>query len=104
LKKFNFPSASPPKKDDWAYKAIGPFTTGGMAGGAYCVATALNFLSEKVARESNWVPSFTMRDAAGREFEADCEVQTLDEVCFGTVILDGGSFAANAIILGGKIV
>jgi hypothetical protein len=50
---------------------IGPFTTGGFAGGAYCVGAALNFLTEKVAREANWVPSFTMRDAAGKEFEAD---------------------------------
>jgi len=50
---------------------IGPFTTGGFAGGAYCVGAALNFLIEKVAREANWVPSFTMRDAAGKEFEAD---------------------------------
>jgi hypothetical protein len=49
----------------------GPFTTGHFAGGAYCVATALNFLSENVARESNWVPSFTMRGAASKEFEAD---------------------------------
>lgn len=71
LAKFGFPSGTPPRRNDWAYRVIGPFTTGHLAGGAYCVATALNFLSENVARESNWVPSFTMRDAAGKEFEAD---------------------------------
>jgi len=71
LKKFNFPSGSPPHRDQWAYRVIGPFTTGGFAGGAYCVGVALNFLTEKVARDSNWVPSFIMRNPAGREFEAD---------------------------------
>jgi hypothetical protein len=71
LKKFSFPSGSPPQRNQWAYRVIGPFTTGGFAGGAYCVGAALNFLIEKVARESSWIPSFTMRDAAGKEFEAD---------------------------------
>jgi hypothetical protein len=71
LAEFAFPSGSPPRRDDWAYRVIGPFTTGHFAGGAYCVATALHFLTEKVARTSNWVASFTMRNAAGREFEAD---------------------------------
>ncbi len=71
LKKFSFPSGSPPQRNQWAYRVIGPFTTGGFAGGAYCVGAALNFLTEKVARDSNWVPSFTMRNPAGEEFEAD---------------------------------
>ncbi len=71
LRKFIFPSASPPRRKDWAYKVIGPFATGHFAGGSYCVATALNFLSDKVVRTSNWVTSFTMRNAAGKEFEAD---------------------------------
>jgi len=71
LRKFDFPCGSPPHRDQWAYRVIGPFTTGGFAGGAYCVGAALNFLSENVARTSNWVPSFTMRNAAGKEFEAD---------------------------------
>jgi hypothetical protein len=71
LAKFRFPSGSPPRRDEWAYRVIGPFTTGHFAGGAYCVATALHFLSEKVARTSNWVTSFTMRNAAGKEFEID---------------------------------
>jgi hypothetical protein len=71
LAKFRFPSGSPPHRDAWAYRVIGPFTTGHFGGGAYCVATALHFLSEKIARTSNWVTSFTMRNAAGKEFEAD---------------------------------
>jgi hypothetical protein len=71
LKKFSFPSGSPPQRNQWAYRVIGPFTTGGFAGGAYCVGAALNFLTEKVARDSNWVPSFTMRNPVGKEFEAD---------------------------------
>ena len=71
LKIFSFPSGSPPHRDQWAYRVIGPFTTGGFAGGAYCVGAALNFLADKVARESNWIPSFIMRNSAGQEFEAD---------------------------------
>ena len=71
LKKFSFPSGSPPLRDQWAYRVIGPFTTGGFAGGAYCVAAALNFLADKIARNSNWVPSLIMRNAAGQQFEAD---------------------------------
>ena len=71
LKIFSFPSGSPPRRDQWAYRVIGPFTTGGFAGGAYCVGAALNFLADKVARESNWIPSFIMRNSAGQEFEAD---------------------------------
>jgi hypothetical protein len=35
------------------------------------VGAALNFLIEKVALDSNWVPSFTMRNPSGKEFEAD---------------------------------
>jgi hypothetical protein len=71
LKHFSFPSGSPPLRDQWAYKVIGPFTTGGFAGGAYCVGLALNFLIDKLARDSNWLPSFTMRNPAKQEFEAD---------------------------------
>src|SRR5271165_2259163 len=71
LKIFSFPSGSPPHRDQWSYRVIGPFTTGGFAGGAYCVGAALNFWAEKVARESNWIPSFIMRNSAGQEFEAD---------------------------------
>ncbi|HZQ20281.1 MAG TPA: hypothetical protein VFA90_16325 [Terriglobales bacterium] len=71
LRRFTFPAGSPPNRDQWAYRVVGPFTTGGFAGGAYCVGAALNFLIEKVSREANWIPSFTMRDAAGTEFEAD---------------------------------
>ena len=35
------------------------------------MGAALNFLADKVARESNWIPSFIMRNSAGQEFEAD---------------------------------
>src|SRR5260370_32127807 len=41
LAEFEFPSGSPPHKDAWAYRVIGPFAAGHFAGGAYCVATAL---------------------------------------------------------------
>ena len=60
-----------PHKDAWAYRVIGPFAAGHFADGAYCVATALHFLSEKIARQSNWLPSFRMRNKSGKELEAD---------------------------------
>src|SRR5207248_1795490 len=46
LRRFTFPAGSPPNRNQWAYRVIGPFTTGGFAGGAYCVGAALNFLME----------------------------------------------------------
>jgi len=70
LAEFEFPSGSP-HKDAWAYRVIGPFAAGHFADGAYCVATALHFLNEKIARKSNWLPSFTMRNKSDKELEAD---------------------------------
>jgi len=71
LAEFEFPSGSPPHKDAWAYRVVGPFAAGHFADGAYCVAMALHFLSENIARQSNWLPSFTMRNESGKELEAD---------------------------------
>jgi hypothetical protein len=71
LAEFEFPAGSPPHKDAWAYRVIGPFAVGHFADGAYCVATALNFLTERTFRVSNWVPSFKMRNVSGKELEAD---------------------------------
>ncbi len=68
---FEFPAGSPPHKNAWAYRVIGPFAVGHFADGAYCVATALNFLTERTFRESNWVPSFKMHHDSGKELEAD---------------------------------
>src|SRR5580692_3184187 len=71
LAEFEFPSGSPPHKEAWAYRVIGPFAAGHFADGAYCVATALHFLSERIARQSNWLPSFKMRNESGKELEVD---------------------------------
>jgi len=71
LAEFEFPSGSPPHRDAWAYRVIGPFAAGHFADGAYCVAAALHFLSEKIVRQSNWIPSFKMRNESGNELEAD---------------------------------
>jgi hypothetical protein len=70
LDSFEFPSGSPPQKA-WAYRVIGPFAVGHFADGAYCVATALHFLSERIAPNSNWLPSFKMNNDSGGELEAD---------------------------------
>jgi hypothetical protein len=72
LGQFDFPSGSPPPRDAWAYKVIGPFAAGHFAHGAYCVAAALHFLSEKVSEKANWIPSFTMqKNTAAEGFESD---------------------------------
>jgi hypothetical protein len=70
LARFDFPAGSPPR-DAWAYRVTGPFAAGHFGHGAYCVANALHFLSEKIARVSSWVPSFEMRDGKGNTLEAD---------------------------------
>ena len=70
LRRFNFPQASPPG-DAWAYRITGPFAAGHFGHGAYCVSNALHFLTEKIAREANWIPSFNMRNGQGEELEAD---------------------------------
>lgn len=66
-----FPSALPPRREDWAYKVSGPFAAEHFAHGAYCVASTLHFLAEKVVGESTWLPSFRVTNAEGKEIEAD---------------------------------
>ena len=68
---FPFPAGSPPSRDAWAYRVIGPFATAGFAQGAYCVASALHFLANKIAFQSSWLPSFEMVKGGIRELEAD---------------------------------
>jgi len=65
-----FPGASPPRKEDWAYRVSGPFAAENFAHGAYCVASTLHLLTEKIVTESTWIPSFRLiKD--GREVECD---------------------------------
>jgi hypothetical protein len=67
-----FPSASPPKQQDWAYKVTGPFAAANFAHGAYCVGSTLHFLTEKIFGDSiTWIPSFRMTNADGKEAESD---------------------------------
>jgi hypothetical protein len=66
LRRFNFPQGSPPR-DAWAYRITGPFAAGHFGHGAYCVSNALHFLTERIAREANWIPSFKMRNSQGEE-------------------------------------
>ncbi len=68
---FPFPAGSPPSRDAWAYRVIGPFATAGFAQGAYCVASSLHFLANKIAFQSSWLPSFEMVKGGIRELEAD---------------------------------
>jgi hypothetical protein len=68
---FPFPTATPPDRKDWAYRVIGPFATYGFAKGSYCVASALQFLKEKVAFRASWIPSFVILKDGKQELEAD---------------------------------
>jgi hypothetical protein len=70
FEEFDFPAALPPR-DAWAYRVAGPFAAGNFAQGAYCVANALHFLSERIAHTASWLPSFDTRDKNGDQFEAD---------------------------------
>jgi hypothetical protein len=72
LSKLEFPSASPPRKEDWAYKVSGPFATENFAHGAYCVASTLHFLMDKILSDSTtWLPSFRLIAEQGKEAESD---------------------------------
>lgn len=66
-----FPSASPPKKEEWAYRVSGPFAAENFAHGAYCVASTLHFLSDKIFSESTWLPSFRLTSEQGKVVESD---------------------------------
>jgi hypothetical protein len=68
---FWFPADNPPGQNAWAYRVAGPFAAGHFAQGAYCVASALHFLTNQVARQSTWLPSFEMKNAADDCFEPD---------------------------------
>lgn len=68
--KFPFPSGGP-AKDAWAYRVSGVFATSRYAQGAYCVAAALAFITENIARTATWLPSFEMKHPDGSHFEAD---------------------------------
>jgi hypothetical protein len=81
LSSFSFPAWSPADKKDWAYRVIGPFATYGYAKGSYCVASALQFLDDKIAFKSSWLPSFEMLKDGKPEFEAD----------FGMFVLPGAT-------------
>lgn len=71
LTDFSFPAGVPPG-NAWAYRVLGPFATANFAHGAYCVATALHFIEEKIAhRRSTMIPSFEMKKNGQSEFEGD---------------------------------
>jgi hypothetical protein len=53
------------------YRVSGAFATSNYAQGAYCVASALAFITERIARTATWLPSFEMKHSDGSSFEAD---------------------------------
>lgn len=70
---FPFPSANPPDRSDWAYKLSGPFAAENFGYGSYCVAAALNLLSNDWHNKTTWITSFEMKpkDKKSTPFEAD---------------------------------
>jgi hypothetical protein len=74
LAQFPFPANRPPERS-WHYRAIGPFAVENYALGSYAVALSLRFFSEIGSREGlTWVPSFELKDKAGKKLEADLGV------------------------------
>jgi len=71
MARFKFPANSPPDKESWAYKVVGPFAVGNFAQGSYCVASSLHFLKKNICRKSTWLPSFEMVAPDKTKFEAD---------------------------------
>lgn len=57
LREFDFP-ATAPHKTTWSYKVQGPFAIEDYAQGAYSVAFALHFLTDKVSHELYVDPQF----------------------------------------------
>jgi hypothetical protein len=48
-----------------------PFAAEHFAHGAYCVASSLHFLVEKIVRESTWLPSFRLTNADDKQVEVE---------------------------------
>ena len=70
LSNFSFPAGVPPA-NAWAYRVLGPFATSNFAHGAYCVASAMHLIEEKVAHKVTMIPSFEMKKGGQQGFEAD---------------------------------
>ena len=69
LKKFSFRQVLRPR-NQWAYRVIGPFTTGASLA-EHIRRCGIEFPNREGGSGFDWVPSFTMRNPAGKEFEAD---------------------------------
>jgi len=70
LTSFSFPAGVPPG-NAWAYRVLGPFATANFAHGAYCVASAMHFIEEKISHKVTIISSFEMKKNGQQEFEAD---------------------------------
>jgi hypothetical protein len=71
LQPFDFPAHSPPPHGQWHYRAIGPFSLGDYAGGAYCVALAVRSLGASPEAQATWIPSFILKQPDRPDIEAD---------------------------------
>jgi hypothetical protein len=70
LTDFSFPAGVPPG-NAWAYRVLGPFATANFAHGAYCVASAMHFIEDKIAHKVTMISSFEMKKNGQQEFESD---------------------------------
>jgi hypothetical protein len=69
LNEFPFPASSPPK-DDWYYKATGPFSTEDFAQGSYAVLLAVRCLTQTHHAEMTWLPGVILKRGS-QSLEAD---------------------------------
>ena len=72
LRAFDFPLTEP-QKIPWSYRVQGPFAVENFAHGAYCVAFALLFLTDRVSRECTWIPSFKLRRTNPSPVDAEAD-------------------------------
>ncbi|HEX6369074.1 MAG TPA: hypothetical protein VF006_09075 [Longimicrobium sp.] len=71
LRKFPFPSASPPPDTAWYYRAAGPFATENYAQGAYTVAAAIFALGMRLRKDVTWMPSIELERSGFPKLETD---------------------------------
>lgn len=69
LNEFPFPASSPPK-DEWYYKATGPFSTENFAREFYAVLLAVHCLVQIHHAEVTWLPGVSIKRGA-QSLEAD---------------------------------
>ena len=72
LDEFDFP-ATKPHRNTWSYRVQGPFAIEDYGYGAYCVAAALQFLSDEFGAECTWIPSFRLTSKSENRVNSEAD-------------------------------